>query len=366
MTKPYAENKDQLPNDLAILDLTALLDSLKSNYPEINWAPRIKFGGFLDVANDAGETKNQGPGLGLAVSLFDKSAKEKSRLGLKKSLQRGRLPEKSREILLSDQFAKKLKLNPGEKVTYFGSSMEGSMVFESFIMVGTVNFGVSLMDKGTFIIDFYDAQKLLDMQDGAGELLGFFENAIYNDIKASEITTNFNKEFDESSDEFAPIMFTLKGQNDLGASLDLASSFMGAFVFIFIFAMSLVLWNTGLIGGLRRYKEFGIRLALGESKKTVYTLLMLESIIIGAIGSILGTILGVLFCYYLQEVGIDISQDTKNASIVMPSIIRAHVTPSLLYVGFIPGLFSMVFGTALAGRGIFKIKTAQLFKDLEV
>ena len=39
---------------------------------------------------------------------------------------------------------------------------------------------------------------------------------------------------------------------------------------------------------------------------------------------------------------------------------------NLLYVGFIPGLFSMLLGTALAGRGIFKRETARLFKELEV
>ena len=50
----------------------------------------------------------------------------------------------------------------------------------------------------------------------------------------------------------------------------------------------------------------------------------------------------------------------------MPSVMRAYITSDLLYVGFIPGLFSMLLGTALAGRGIFKRETARLFKELEV
>ena len=130
--------------------------------------------------------------------------------------------------------------------------------------------------------------------------------------------------------------------------------------------MSLVLWNTGLIGGLRRYNEFGIRLALGESKKNVFKLMMVEATIIGLIGSIFGTTLGIIFCYYLQEYGIDISSDIENSTIIMPSVMRAYITSDLFYVGFIPGLFSMLLGTALAGRGIFKRETARLFKELEV
>ena len=366
MTKPYAENKEQLPNDLALLEISELIDSLNLNYPDLIWTPRIKFGGIMDVPDASGNTKSQGPGMGLAMSIQNKESGELQRLQLKKSLNKGRLPERSGEIILSDDYANKLNISPGEKITFFGTTMEGSMVFQSFEMTGTVRFGSPLMDKGTFIIDISDAQNMLDMENGTGELLGYFKDNRYDDQKALIISENFNTKFNESKDEYAPMMLTLKDQNGLRESLDMGDAFSGIFIFIFILAMSLVLWNTGLIGGLRRYNEFGIRLALGESKNNVFKLLLIEASVIGTIGSIIGTILGVIFCYYLQEVGIDISEDTANSTIIMPSVMRAYVTPNLFFIGFIPGLFSMLFGTALAGRGIYKRETARLFKELEV
>jgi putative ABC transport system permease protein len=366
MTKPYAENKEQLPNDLALLEISELIDSLNLNYPDLIWTPRIKFGGIMDVPDASGNTKSQGPGMGLAMSIQNKESGELQRLQLKKSLNKGRLPERSGEVILSDDYATKLNISPGEKITFFGTTMEGSMVFQSFEMTGTVRFGSPLMDKGTFIIDISDAQKMLDMENGTGELLGYFKDNRYDDQKALIISENFNTKFNESKDEYAPMMLTLKDQNGLRESLDMGDAFSGVFIFIFILAMSLVLWNTGLIGGLRRYNEFGIRLALGESKNNVFKLLLIEASVIGTIGSIIGTILGIIFCYYLQEVGIDISEDTANSTIIMPSVMRAYVTPNLFFIGFIPGLFSMLFGTALAGRGIYKRETARLFKELEV
>ena len=366
MTKPYAENKEQLPNDLALLEISELIDSLNLNYPDLIWTPRIKFGGIMDVPDASGNTKSQGPGMGLAMSIQNKESGELQRLQLKKSLNKGRLPKRSGEIILSDDYATKLNISPGEKITFFGTTMEGSMVFQSFEMTGTVRFGSPLMDKGTFIIDISDAQNMLDMENGTGELLGYFKDNRYDDQKALIISENFNTKFNESEDEYAPMMLTLKDQNGLRESLDMGDAFSGIFIFIFILAMSLVLWNTGLIGGLRRYNEFGIRLALGESKNNVFKLLLIEASVIGTIGSIIGTILGVIFCYYLQEVGIDISEDTANSTIIMPSVMRAYVTPNLFFIGFIPGLFSMLFGTALAGRGIYKRETARLFKELEV
>lgn len=366
MTKPYAENKEQLPNDLALLGINELIDSLNLNYPDLIWTPRIKFGGIMDVPDASGNTKLQGPGIGLAISILSEESGELQRLQLNKSLKKGRLPKRSGEIILSDNYATKLNISPGEKITFFGSTMEGSMVFQSYEMTGTVEFGSPLMDKGTFIIDIRDAQNMLDMENGTGELLGYFKDDKYDDQKALVIAENFNAKFQESKDEYAPVMFTLKDQNGLRESLDMGDAFSGIFIFIFILAMSLVLWNTGLIGGLRRYNEFGIRLALGESKNNVFKLLLIEASVIGLIGSIIGTSLGLVFCYYLQEVGIDISKDVANSTIIMPSVMRAYVTSDLFYIGFIPGLFSMLFGTALAGRGIYKRETARLFKELEV
>jgi len=366
MTKPYAENKEQLPNDLALLGINELIDSLNFNYPDLIWTPRIKFGGIMDVPDASGNTKLQGPGIGLAMSILSEESGELQRLQLNKSLKKGRLPKHSGEIILSDNYATKLNISPGEKITFFGSTMEGSMVFQSYEMTGTVEFGSPLMDKGTFIIDIRDAQNMLDMENGTGELLGYFKDDKYDDQKALVIAEKFNSKFQESKDEYAPVMFTLKDQNGLRESLDMGDAFSGIFIFIFILAMSLVLWNTGLIGGLRRYNEFGIRLALGESKNNVFKLLLIEASVIGLIGSIIGTSLGLVFCYYLQEVGIDISKDVANSTIIMPSVMRAYVTSDLFYIGFIPGLFSMLFGTALAGRGIFKRETARLFKELEI
>ena len=366
ITKPYNENKDQLPNDLALLEIDLLIESLESEYPNLEWVPRIKFGGILDVPDTNGETIIQGPGIGLGLSILGEDKGEIERLSIQKSIIRGSMPKNQNEILLSEVFSKKLKINPGDEVTFFGSTMEGSMVFESFVMSGTVMFGNPVLDRSTFIVDFKKTQMILDMDNGSSELVAYFKTNFYDDKTALKIESNFNKKYLKSEDEFAPIILSLRNQNDLGATLDLVNSFSFIFISIFVIAMSLVLWNTGLIGGLRRYQEFGIRLALGESKKHVYSLLIIESIIIGFIGSTFGTGLGFILCYYMQETGIDISEALTNSVVIIPSVLKAKVSSNLLYLGYIPGLISIVFGTALAGRGIFKRNTSKLFKELEV
>ena len=82
----------------------------------------------------------------------------------------------------------------------------------------------------------------------------------------------------------------------------------------------------------------------------------------------IGTGLGLSIVYYVQENGIDYSEvvaTMSTASMVMPNVFHAKITPDLYYIGFIPGLIATVLGTMLAGIAIYKREMAQLFKELE-
>jgi putative ABC transport system permease protein len=366
MSKAYAAEQDQLPNDLALLGLDTLMQGLAARFPDMSWNSRIRFGGLIDAQDAAGNSKGQGPASGTAIDLLNDASGEVERMNIRSSLVSGTVPTEPGQALVGHALAEKLNVAIGDQVMYFGTTMNGSMTFKNFVVSGTIRFGAAAMDKGAIIIDLSDAQEMLDMEDGAGEVLGFFKSNAYDNGKALDATNSFNALYVDSSDEFAPLMKTLKQQNGLADMLDYADLMASLFVFIFIAAMSIVLWNTGLLGGLRRYKEYGIRLALGESKGRIYGTMILEALLIGILGSVAGTVLGLAGVYYLQVHGIDISSFLQNSTMMMPSVMRAKLTPDLYYLGFIPGVVAMVIGTMLSGIGIYKRETATLFKDLEV
>ncbi|NQU84655.1 MAG: FtsX-like permease family protein [Mariniphaga sp.] len=365
MTNAYADNVDQVPNDLALMEVTSLIDTLESNFPQVEWVPRIKFGGLIDAPDENGETKAQGPAMGMGLDLLSTDSGENERLKISESMVRGAMPSTAGEVLLSEEFSQKLKVNPGDDVTLIGSTMNGSMAMYNFKVAGTVQFGSAMLDRGTIIADIEDVRLALDMTDASGEITGFFESSYYDNEKATLVVNSFNKEYNDASDEYSPLMLSLRDQDNMSMFVDMSQGMTWMVTFIFMFAMSLVLWNAGLLGGLRRYGEIGVRLAIGEEKKHVYITMIAESVMIGIMGSILGTALGLFFAYLIQTYGIDISGMMQGASLMMPSKIRAHITPVDFYIGFIPGVISTVIGTALSGIGIFKRKTAQLFKELE-
>jgi putative ABC transport system permease protein len=365
MTRAYADNVHQLPLDLALMDVQELMNDLRQQLPEYTWTPRIQFGGLVDAPDEKGETMAQGPAAGFAMDFLSRESSEAERLGIGKSLVRGHLIQQHGEALLSEDFSQKLNVNPGDEVTLIGSTMNGSMTMHNFRVTGTVSFGVEGLDKGSILVDIEDARLALDMFDAAGEVFGFLKTGFYDDDKATATAGIFNARYASANDEYAPVMKALSQQGSMGQYVELSNVWSVYITMVFVLAMALVLWNAGLLGGLRRYGEFGVRLAMGEEKNHVYRTLIYESVVIGIAGTVLGTAVGLFFAALVQKYGIDISGMMEGASMMMPSIIRTRITPADYYIGFIPGLFSTVLGTMLAGIGIYKRKTSQLFKELE-
>jgi putative ABC transport system permease protein len=365
MSQAYAREADQVPNDLAMIGVDTLLEELRAQYPDIIWTPRIKFAGLLDIPDKYGETRVQGPVSGLAVDLLNGDSPEWKILNIRKSIVRGRIPEKSGEILIGDDFASKLNVRPGDIATLITASMYGSMSMTNFSIVGTVRFGAAAMDRSTMVADITDIQNALDMHDSAGEILGFFPDEIYNNKMAEKITDSFNT-LHTSDDQFSPEMETLPVRSGMADYLKMLGSYTGIILMVFVVILSIVLWNAGLMGSLRRYGEIGVRLAVGEEKGHIYKSMLLEAIMIGTIGSILGTALGVAISYYLQIKGVDISFIMKNTTMMISNVIRAQVTPVSFIIGFIPGLLATFLGSAISGIGIYRRQTSQLFKELEV
>jgi putative ABC transport system permease protein len=365
MSRAYAREADQVPNDLALIGVGSLTDGLREQYPGLLWVSRIRFGGLLDIPDAAGETREQEPVTGLAVDLLTAGSPEPGIFKLDEVLVRGRAPRRAGEILIGEDFARRLKVELGDTATLISVTMGGGMAVANFTVAGTIRFGVEAMDRGAIIADLADVRTALDMEDASGEVLGFFGDFVYRDRQARAMAARFNSSLAEDSDEFAPVMEALADQAGMGDLLALMQTYSGVLIGVFIGVMSIVLWNAGLMGSLRRYGEIGVRLAMGETKTHIYTTLIGEALMIGAMGTLIGTAIGLAASYYLQAHGIDIGFMMKSASLYASNVLRAKVSPASFGIGFIPGLAATFLGAAISGLGIYRRQTARLMKELE-
>jgi len=368
MTKAYHEENQLLPNDLALLDTEKLVRELNQEYPDYFWTPRITFGGLLDVPDENGETHAQGPVYALGIDFLSLDSRQIEIWKLERRLVTGRLPENANEVLLGTKLAGRLGLSSGESVTLIGSTMYNAFTTYNFTVVGTFKLNLGPVDRHMMLVDISGARLALDMENAASEILGYTNSLYYEDQAAVAMRTEYNINHKDSTDIFSPIMMALRDANQMGTMVDFSNAAMAIMLVIFLVIVMIVLWNMGLMNGLRRYGEIGMRLAIGESKSQVYRSMIVESVIIGFIGTVIGTAMGLGITYYMQEVGLDYSaamESLSSTDIIMSNVFYAQMTPELYFIGFIPGVLATVLGTMMAGRAIYKREMAQLFKELE-
>ncbi|MCK9300964.1 MAG: FtsX-like permease family protein [Bacteroidales bacterium] len=364
MTRAYQENMSQTPNDYALTDVDILQPQLEKDYPGLSWAPRIQFGGLLDVPDENGLTRAQGNVKGMGLELLN-SSEEIERMHLNDYLSSGDFPQQAGEILLSRELFNQMGLTLGDEVTLISSGMWGDMAMYNFKVCGTLQFGINSLDRGFMIADIEDLRLALNMENSASEILGFLKEGYYINKEAQNLSGSFNQKQTKTQDKFSLLMLPLSDMNGMQFFVAYAQQMQYLIVLVFVMAMSLVLWNAGLLGGLRRYGEFGLRLAIGENKHELYRSLMGEAVMIGLLGSIIGVAFGLLFSWLMQKYGLDVGDMLKDSTIMMPTVMRARITSTTYYIGFLPGILSTLIGAMLSGIGIYKRQTASLFKELE-
>ncbi|MBF0441232.1 MAG: hypothetical protein HQK54_04950 [Oligoflexales bacterium] len=367
MTKIYSEKNALRPNDLSLTETGKWIKTLNNDFPDTVWLQRIKFGALLDLPDENGETLRQAPVIGFALDITSRESVESKNLEIDKNIVRGSYPQKKGEILISEKLFDDLGIKLGQKVTLISSGMDSGMAVGNFSVAGTVKFGIAAMDRGTVIVNLKDAQKMLAMDDAASEIIGLFKKELFEEKRAKEIVRIFNARYLEPGNKFSPVMTAPLTEGDMGDYLNMAESVLLIFTVVFVFIITLVFWNAGVRNGIRRYSEFGLRLAIGENKLHLFISLIIESLFVGVAGSFIGTIVGLAPSFYLMRFGFDISRFFgSNESLMIPNIIKANITHVTFWIGFIPGIFATELGTAMAGSAVFRRQTAQLFKELEI
>ena len=112
------------------------------------------------------------------MDLLSAASPEPGILDMKPALVSGSLPGKRGEILLAHDFASRLGITPGAAATMIVGTMNGATSTANVTIAGTFRFGTPAMDRAMVVVDIADARAALDMDDAAGEIVGFFRGRI--------------------------------------------------------------------------------------------------------------------------------------------------------------------------------------------
>ena len=373
VNKPFYDEEHLHPLDRALAaQKQTRLWLEKNSSPKIEWSPRIRWGALIDVPNANGDTKSQTPVVGMALDLKSPNSSEVRRLQLNKSLVKGHLPRYFNEMLMGSSLANDLEVDLGQLVTVIGQSFDGGLVADNYVVVGLVKFGITAMDKKMVLIDLTDAQSTFYMENMVTDWLGYLPSFLsfdYYRIAKKNINSKLNTWMKNPPKDWAkddqPIAISILDQQNMKSMVTTFTIIKSSVVGIFTFLMILVLWNAGVLSGIHRYGEMGLRLAFGESHWKLILTLGIEGLFIGILGSLVGCIFGGSFTWYLQEVGLNMGDTFAKSGLMINDVVRARVTLGGFVQGIVPGIFASVVGTLVASLAIFKRSESNLFRELE-
>jgi len=199
--------------------------------------------------------------------------------------------------LLGVRAARKLNAEVGEDIFMLSNDRHGAMTAERFQVVGLVTTGDPTVDEMTVFIPIADAQTMLAME---GRI---------TDVVAQVSERNLD-------DKIEALHAALEGQGvevlrwyEISSLVMDAQTLDRAFAWIFLgIVVAIVISgiaNAVLVSMMQRTREFGVLLALGMQRATLGAMIALETLILGVIGTILGTVTGLLLVTWMGNIGID-------------------------------------------------------------
>lgn len=244
----------------------------------------------------------------------------------------------SPEIVVGAVLARNLRVSVGDELTLLGSGLDGSFAASVVTVVGIFESGMPDIDRN-----------IAEMP------LAYFQDMFYMNGSGHEIVVNA-ADLSEAPALERRVGELIAGHDDLvvqdwdalqpglkqAIQADMSSAFFMYGVLVVLVAFSVL--NTQLMSVLERTREFGIVMALGLKPGRLGGLVLLETLLMGLIGLLLGALLGGLITHWVGIVGFSYPGMEEMATrFNLPARFYPRVTPLSLVAGpAVVLLFSVV------------------------
>ena len=203
----------------------------------------------------------------------------------------------SAEVVLGKMLAKQLKVKAGDTLAIFTNGADGSLGNDKLVVRGVASTGSSALDRMGVWMHLERAQELtalegrvhevaikgvpgLDVDELAGAVRG---------VIGEGVTARTWREVVPSMD----------------ATIEVTKGSMGIIYFIIFLIAALGVLNTQRMSALERRREFGVLIAIGTTPGRLARQVIAETVVLSALGGLLGVLLGALAVYNNQVNGFD-------------------------------------------------------------
>lgn len=285
----YIDEKKRLPLDLNISDPKGVLKIVKS-VPKVKGASaRIVFSGILSSG-----AKKTGM-MFYGVDLDD----EKSVTTAYKNIAGNGLKKGSASILAGKRLAELMGIKQGDSMMIFGQTIYRSNNLLDAEVSGIYDAGFQFMEKNIAVVPFDYASSFLDMKGAATEIIVKLENKKSVPAVKAELKKLIGEKYPglvvrDWVEEAPDIIMAMKSDFITYAVIFAILLFLAFFIIV----------NTLTISVFERIPEIGTLRAIGMQKTQVHTMFLIEGLILGLFGIVLGGLIALPISHQMSVYGI--------------------------------------------------------------
>ncbi|MES2355405.1 MAG: ABC transporter permease [Pseudomonadota bacterium] len=216
-----------------------------------------------------------------------------------------------RDIVIGRKLAELLHVKIGERVVVMAQDVDGNLGSEAFVVAGMFYTGGHGFDKATAHITLAASQKMLAMGNNVTSIALKIDNPKHVAPVLAQIASHVPPG-DMRLLTWQALLPEVVQMNAI------TKQSLGGVLIIVLLMLAVVVMNTVLMSVMERTREFGTMLALGSRPGLIVRLVLLESSIMGIIGTLGGVALGILLV--LMHMSGGVSMAAHGVSTAIPGI----------------------------------------------
>ncbi len=245
-------------------------------------------------------------------------------------------------LLIGESLAQNIGVRVGEPITViaptFSASPQGAIPkLRRFLVTGIYSSGLKEYENGVVYTSLNSAQQFFDLSGSIYGLEIFVQEMLKADDIALKIDATINPEMVRYN------VLTWKDLNrPLWEALKLEKQVYFIVLLLLIMIASFSIVSTLVMVVMEKGKDIAILKSMGMSDASVLKIFLLQGIIIGAVGTVLGTILGYLGCLGLRAYGFPLNPAVFSVDTVPVYIISSNfliVAISAFLITSISGIY---------------------------
>jgi putative ABC transport system permease protein len=339
-TTEYRARQRFMPASAAIPDADAVVNAIRStpgiSREIVQVTPRLEFGVVLSSGAQSRAVRAIGG---------DPQA-EKSMLMLDRTLLPGGayLPGPG-TALVGKKLADTLGLGVGDTLKVIAEKADYGLGFKKLRIAGLFRTGVDTFDGSTFMLGIDDARDLLGLGRGASQVLVMLRDYDRADAASRRISAHLAS--------LGMKDLSVQSWMSLGdiASLIILSRniyFWGEIIVALLGAF--IIANIVMMVVLERKREIGILMSMGMERPRIMWLFLVEGVLMGVAGSLLGVVAGTAINLLLGIKGLDLTKTVSGAGLPLDNVIYPVVHPATVAWFFALGILVAIVVSLLPSR----------------